>query len=155
MKVRLVLLALFAIMSVAPASAQNPSPEANASFDAQALDGVWRGQMDGMPGVNLILRNEGGALSGAIVFYLHTRKTVNDPYTSTAGIPEPIFNLHFDGKTLRFQVSHRHAHPPATLSDPPVWFQLTLLDKDRAGLIDEAEAAGSSGPGLSMTKSDN
>ena len=155
MKVVLVALALFAIMNVTPTLAQNASLEAHAQFDAQALDGVWRGQMDGMPAIDLVLRDEGGALSGAAVFYLHVRKTVNDPYTSTRGLPEPLFNLSFDGKTLRFQISHRHAHPPATLSDPPVRFRLTLIGKDRAGLVNEAEPGDASGPGFMLTRSDD
>jgi hypothetical protein len=69
--------------------------------------------MEGLPAVVLVVTDEGGSLSGAVVFYFQTRKTVNDPWASTPGLPEPLFRLYFDGKTLSFQVSHRRAHPPA------------------------------------------
>ena len=41
----------------------------------------------------------------------------------------------FDGKTLSFKVSHRYAHPPRTLDDPPVSFRLELTGSDKAKLL--------------------
>ena len=41
----------------------------------------------------------------------------------------------FDGKTLSFKVSHRYAHPPRTLNDPPVSFRLELTGPDKAKLL--------------------
>ena len=115
----------------------------------EKLLGVWRGQMENLPAVTLTLTDEGGRLSGAILFYLLRRNSVNEPYTSSPGIPEPLFRLKFDGRTLEFEVSHRHAHPPRTLSDPPVRFRLTLTAPDKAELVNENE---SSGPGLGLTR---
>jgi hypothetical protein len=112
--------------------------------------GVWRGQMDGLPAITLVVTDEGGNLSGAVLFYLHMRKIVSDPYTSTPGLPEPMFAMHFDGKTLAFEVSHRRAHPPRTLSDPPVAFRLTLTGPNQAELVNEDEG----GPGLVVARSD-
>jgi len=100
--------------------------------------------------MSLTVSDEIGGLSGAILFYFHMRKTANDPYTSTPGIPEPIFNPTFDGQTLTFQVSHRRAHPPRTLSDPPVSFRLVLKGPNRAELINANEK----GPTVIMTRSD-
>ena len=104
--------------------------------------GVWRAQMDNLPAVTLTITDEGGGLSGAILFYFHERKTVTDPYTATPGIPEPLFHLRFDGKSLEFEVSHRRAHPPRTLSDPPVHFQMRLVGRDKAELVNENERSG-------------
>ena len=39
--------------------------------------------------------------------------------------PEPLIDPAFDGKTLTFKVSHRHAHP-GTENDPPVAFRFEL-----------------------------
>lgn len=115
-----------------------------------SLTGVWRGQMAGLPAVTLVLTDEGGKLSGAILFYLQVRKTANDPYTATPGLPEPIFGIRFDGKTLTFQVSHRRAHPPQSLSDPPATFSLTLTGSNQAKLVNENERS----PALDMVRSD-
>jgi hypothetical protein len=121
-----------------------------------ALTGVWRGQMDNLPAVTLTITDEGGKLSGAILFFLHMRATVNDPWTSRpATEAEPILNPVFDGKTLSFMVSHKRAHPPRTLNDPPSHFRLTLIGPDKAGLVNETEAAtADAGPGLPMVRSD-
>ncbi len=122
---------------------QTPQP------DLSRLTGVWRGQMDGMPAVTLVVTDEGGELSGAVLFYFHTRKTVNDPWTSSPGLPEPMLLMHLDGTTLSFQVSHRRAHPPRTLNDPPVQYHLTVTGPNQASLVNEHE-----GLRLVMTRSD-
>jgi hypothetical protein len=132
-------------------SVQSQAPRRADTADGAAnIVGVWRGQMDGLPAVTLVVTDEGGNLSGAVLFFFHQRKTVNDPYTSTPGLPEPMFGLHFDGKKLGFEVSHRRAHPPRTLSDPPVVFHLTLTGPNQAELGNENEA----GPAVVMTRSD-
>jgi len=143
--------ATFALLAAATlASGQNEGTR-TAQPDQSRLIGVWRGQMDGLPAVSLVVTNEGGSLSGAALFYLHMRKTVNDPWTSTPGLPEPMFGLHFDAKTLDFEVSHRRAHPPGTLHDPPERFRFTLTGPNSATLLNESE--GQSAP-LVMERSD-
>jgi hypothetical protein len=104
-----------------------------------AVVGVWRAQQDGLPWVSLNVSNEGGALQGAIVFYLHRRDDAGKVTTST-GTPEPLLHPHFDGKVLTFAVSHRRAHPPATLQDPPIPFRLELTGTSRVRLVNENEA---------------
>lgn len=118
--------------------------------DVSRILGVWRAQMDNLPAVTLTITDESGSLSGAILFYLHMRKTVNDPYTSTPGIPEPLIDPTFDGQTLTFQVSHRRAHPPRTLSDPPVTFRLRLSGSSQGELTNGTEHS----PGVPMSKSE-
>lgn len=123
--------------------------------DNKPILGVWRAEADGFPFVTLTLTDEGGSLSGAVLFYFHQRKTVNDPYTSTPGLPEPLLNPAFDGQTLTFQVSHRRAHPPGTLSDPPVTFHLKLTGTNSAGVNrGELSNATEHSAGLMMTRSD-
>ena len=107
--------------------------------------GVWSGKMELLPAVTLNITDEGGRLSGAVLFYLIKRSsTMSEPTTSTAGIPEPLFNPRVDGQSLVFEVSHRRAHPPRTLSDPPVHFRLKLIDQDKAELVNEGESSGTS-----------
>jgi hypothetical protein len=97
------------------------------------LAGVWRAEIDSLPAVTLVVSDEGGNLTGAILFYMIKREPPDSPYAATAGIPEPIFNLKFDGQELTFQVSHRRAHPPRTLSDPPVTMRLKLTGTNASG----------------------
>jgi hypothetical protein len=94
--------------------------------------------MEGLPAVTLTLTDEGGSLTGAVLFYLHRREP-GQPVTATPGVPEPLFNPRFDGKTLTFQVSHRRAHPPGTLHDGPVSFQLKLSGADKGEFVNENE----------------
>jgi hypothetical protein len=118
--------------------------------DPSRLTGVWRANMDGMPAVSMVVTDERGSLAGAVLFYLHMRKTVNDPYTSTPGLPEPLFALRAEGDTLYFDVSHQRAHPPATMHDPPVHFYLRLTGPNQAELVNESEH----GPAVTMERSE-
>lgn len=110
----------------------------NEAADKASIVGVWRADMDGLPFITLTITNETGSLSGAVLFYLH-RRDEGKPLISTPGIPEPLFNPKFDGKTLTFQVSHRRAHPPGSLSDAPVSFRLKLTGADKGELVNQNE----------------
>jgi hypothetical protein len=116
--------------------------------DASVI-GVWRAQMDGLPWVTLTLTDEGGTLSGAILFYLHIREP-GGRVTSTPGVPEPLLNPHFDGRVLTFKVSHRHAHPPGSLSSAPVEFRLELPSDGHGSLVNDTQP----GPAATLERSD-
>jgi hypothetical protein len=100
--------------------------------------GVWRSQMEGLPAMTLTVTDEGGSLTGAVLFYLHRREP-GKAVTATPGVPEPLFHPQFDGHTLTFQVSHRRAHPPGSLQDGPVTFRLMLDGAGNAALVNESE----------------
>ena len=129
---------------------QELQPASSRIVDITNFAGVWRGQMDNLPAVTLVITDEDGSLSGAVLFYFHQRKTANDPYISTPGLPEPMFRLRLDGKALEFEVSHRRAHPPQTLNDSPVAFRLALTSPNQAELVNENER----GPEVVMVRSD-
>lgn len=122
----------------------------SAAQNTSKFTGVWRGQFDNLPGVDLVLTDEGGQLHGAMLFYLHKRPNTTSPYISTPGLPEPIFNLRIQDQTLHFQVSHRRAHPPASLHDAPKDFELKLTGADQSELMNKSEGA----PGLTMKRSE-
>jgi hypothetical protein len=106
--------------------------------------------METLPAVTLNITDEGGGLSGAVLFYLIKKSSVmSEPTTATPGLPEPLFNPRLEGQSLVFEVSHRRAHPPRTLSDPPVHFRLKLIDQNKAELVNEGE---SSGTGVVLTR---
>jgi hypothetical protein len=113
--------------------------------------GVWRGPIDNLPAVDMVISDEGGGEArGAILFYLHKRQDASSPVTSTPGVPEPLFGMTAEGQTLRFEVSHKRAHPPGSLKDPAVPFRLKLIGPDRAELLNEHEH---DGPQLILTRS--
>jgi len=120
------------------------APAARAA--GSTIAGTWRGKMYGLPAVVLRVKDEGGTLSGTITFYFLHRKTESDPWevdTKHAN-PLPLLDAKFDGKALSFQVSHKEAHPPRTLNDPPSSFQLQLTGEGQAALrnLTEDAAAG-------------
>ena len=99
--------------------------------------------------VTLTITNEGGRLAGAVLFYL-LRRDEKGTSSSSPGIPEPLLNPTFDGKVLTFQVSHCRAHPPRTLTDPPVNFRLTLTGTNKGEFVNKDEDS----PAIQLVRSD-
>ena len=117
------------LVVLAFASTLLASPE-----DDEAILGVWRGKDRDLPAVTLTITDEGGQLARAILFYLIRTDPGKAP-SSSPGIPEPLLQPRWAGKILTFQVSHRRAHPPRTLSDHPVTFRLKLVSPNEGVLI--------------------
>lgn len=151
MKLSIFPLLIVLFMPAAPVFGQAPLSPQPRENDFSKFVGVWRGEFDGLPGVDIVISDEGGQMTGGILFYLHLRRDVNSPYTSKPGLPEPMFAMQLEGKTLSFQVSHRHAHAPGSLNDPPVHFHLSLMEPGKAVLANENEG---SGPPLVLIRSD-
>jgi hypothetical protein len=103
-----------------------------------AITGVWRGQMDSLPALVMTISDEGGDLTGAMLFYL-IRRDEGKPPQSSPGIPEPLFNLKFDGKVLDFRMSHRRSHGARTANDPPVGFRLKITGPNEGLLLREGD----------------
>jgi hypothetical protein len=141
--------ALFAILTI-PTFAQLAETDSTAAV-APVL-GIWRCQMEGLPAVTLTVTDEGGSLTGGVLFYLHRREP-GQPVTATPGVPEPLFHPRFDGKTLTFEVSHRRAHPPGSLNDAPITFELKLDGPDKAQLINENEKTDPNAPAYFLVRS--
>jgi hypothetical protein len=136
-----------------------PESRGNALSDSQtsgnqAVLGIWRCDMNGLPAVTLTVTDEGGPLTGAVLFYLHRREP-GQAEIATPGSPEPLMSPRFDGTTFTFQVSHRRAHPPNTLQDAPITFRMKLVSANKAELInvDESEHDPHS-PVYTFTRSD-
>jgi hypothetical protein len=115
------------------------------------IEGTWRGRIHDLPAVVLTVKKDGGKLSGTILFYFLRRNTEHDPWQvdTKHSIPLPLIDPKFDGKTISFQVSHKEAHPPRTLNDPPSSFQMRLTGKGEGELLNLTE---NQGPGLKMVR---
>jgi hypothetical protein len=161
MKNRMVLMCVLFSMLVPSGFSQTSQPGTTTAADAASIVGVWRGvwggDAGGLPCISLTITNETGNLSGAILFYL-LRKDEGQPLTNTPGVPEPLINPRLDGKTLTFQVSHRRAHPPRTLNDPPVSFRMTLIGENKGAMNNLSEPVpvgdGTASSGLPMVRTD-
>ena len=138
MKSKLFSVSVLAAMLTATALAQASQPADPTNTPNAAITGIWRCEMAGLPAVTLNVTNEGGSLTGAVLFYLHKLEP-GQAVTATPGVPEPLFSPSFDGKTLTFQVSHRRAHPPDTLNDAPMTFQLKLEGQNKAEWVNPNE----------------
>ncbi|HEX6494249.1 MAG TPA: hypothetical protein VF018_02110 [Acidobacteriaceae bacterium] len=112
--------------------------DARAAPTANNFVGVWHGEYRGLPWVTVTLTQHGGALSGAILFYLH-RKAPGTAETATAGTPEPLLDPQFNGKTLTFRVNARHADPPKILNDPPIVMSMESIDQDHVRLVNKED----------------
>ena len=84
----------------------------------------------------MTISNEGGGLSGAILFYM-IRRDENQAVRSSPGIPEPLFRIKVKGDTLHFEVSHKRSHGARTASDPPVKFRLVVKAPGEGVLYNE------------------
>jgi hypothetical protein len=121
---------------------------ASSANDKSSFTGTWSCKMYGVQAVTLTVKQEQEKLGGTVLFYL-IRHNDGKPARSSPGTPEPLIDPRLDGKVLHFQVSHRHAHPPATLNDPPVSFTFQLIENNRAVLKREGGEPDSS---CEMTK---
>ncbi|MGO8813649.1 MAG: hypothetical protein ACLQVG_03155 [Terriglobia bacterium] len=115
------------------------------------IAGTWRGKIHDLPGIVLTVSDDRGKLSGNILFYFLHRNTEHDPWEvdTTHSMTLPLLNPKFDGKTLSFQVSHKEAHPPRTLNDPPSSFQLRLIGEGEAEFLNLTERPS---PALKMVR---
>jgi hypothetical protein len=133
-------LIVIALLGVQLGSQHPAALAVNAAANSAVISGVWRANIDGLPAVTLNLNTESGALSGAVLFYL-LRREPGKTETATAGVPEPLIDPRFDGVTLTFAVSHRQAHPPASMATPPVNFTLRITGEGKAQLTNVSESS--------------
>jgi hypothetical protein len=107
---------------------------AQRQIDTSAIVGQWTGSIEGLPALRLVVQENDGNLTGAVLFYLIRREPGAAPVASP-GFPEPMIAPVLDGKTLIFKINHRYAHPPGSLNDPPVSFRVEVSGMDKAKLF--------------------
>ncbi len=86
MKLEFIVIGIAVVILCACTFVQDTKVEASASTP---INGVWRGQMNGLPAVTLLVTDEGGSLAGGVLFYFQQRADEHSPWTATAGLPEP------------------------------------------------------------------
>lgn len=141
------LIAVILTGSISPSVAAQPAPAvpADASFG-----GTWEGQMNGLPGISLKIRESDGKIDGSVVFYFQKRDDPNSPWHVARETAVPLLSPHVEGRTLTFEVQHHVCHECSELG-PNVRFRMTLAGSDEARLwkLDETT---DSDKGLELTR---
>jgi hypothetical protein len=70
-----------------------------------SIAGVWEGELHGLRAVTLTVHQEGAELSGNVVFYI-LKDEGSGWHVGAPSAPLPLLNPKWDGKLLRFSVSH-------------------------------------------------
>lgn len=104
-----------------------------------SIAGTWQGKLHDLPAITLSVTDEGGNLSGTILFYLLRYDGQAWTVDKEGSVPLPLIDPKLDGKLFSFKVSHREAHPPETLNDPPVVFEMRLTGTNQAELKNMSE----------------
>jgi hypothetical protein len=84
-------LAFIAFVASLPLVAQSPQ---------NSLRGVWRGTLDGLPGVTLTLASDTGQLGGTVVFY----GVDGNAHKIVVIQPHLLLDPKLEGNTLNFQI---------------------------------------------------
>lgn len=87
-----------------------------------AVTGLWKGEMNGLPAVELMIQEAESQLTGEVTFFF--QRMDSGAWKVERQGSQRLDKITFDGQRLRFQVSHEQAHPDSG-GDPPVAFTFT------------------------------
>jgi hypothetical protein len=93
--------------------------------------------MNGLPAVKLVIKEDGGRISGTIQFFLQVRDDEKSPWRSV-GSPEgvsPLVSPVQEGSTLKFEAWHHTCHDCKEWG-PNVPMTVQLIAPDRLKLGD-------------------
>jgi hypothetical protein len=107
------------LLLIAPAPA-NDSPVA----------GVWTAELNEKPFIKLTVNDNGGKLSGNIVFYMLVQE--NGDWNVKADDPVCLINPRLEGQTFVFEVVHAKKHGSVDPADQEIkTFRMQLTGKDQ------------------------
>jgi hypothetical protein len=117
--------------------------------------GTWEGKMNDLPGIDLNIDEEGGKVSGTIVFYFQERSNANEPWHVAGESPVPLLAPRVDGRMLTFEVQHHKCHTCPELG-PNVEFRMELAGPNEVLLWkqenEEQKKDNELGPGLKLVR---
>lgn len=129
---------ILAVLTLATASCAKRQPE---------IVGVWKGDINKLPAVELNIKATEGQLAGTVTFFFQRKDS--GAWKVQRQDSQPLTKPKFDGKTLVFEVSHEQAHPDSS-GDPPSpslsLFRLQKKDNWRATTKDKNRGSCWSGP---------
>jgi hypothetical protein len=111
--------------------------------------GIWQGQMNGLPGIELRIQDSAGRPTGEIVFYFQERKS-DGPWTVKSDHAVPLLNVKTEGKSMTFEVTHHKSHGSPELG-PNVKFRVQWISGQELRLF-KVDSATEPGSGLKLTR---
>jgi biopolymer transport protein ExbD/biopolymer transport protein TolR len=114
--------------------------------------GTWKGTINDLPGVDLMISQVDKELSGSVIFYFQERADVKGPWKVTAPHAVPLLKPQIAGKILTFEVEHHVCHGCAELG-PNARFRMELVSGNEARLTRLEEDGTEDGPQLKLVRS--
>ena len=96
--------------------------------------GLWKGEMNGLPAVELVIQEAESRLTGRVTFFF--QRMDSGTWKVERQSSQPLEKISYDGQRLLFQVSHEQAHPDSA-GDPPVAFTFTLSSSQEGVLASD------------------
>jgi hypothetical protein len=119
------------------------------SASTSPFAGIWEGQTNGLPAIELRVQDSAGKPAGDIVFYFQERKS-DGPWTVKSDHTVPMLNVKTEGKMMTFEVTHHKSHGSSELG-PNVKFRVQWINGQELRLF-KVDPATEPGPGLKLTR---
>ena len=115
-----------------------------------SLAGVWQGDINGLPGVEITIHEAKGIVDGTTGFYFQVRENgrwqVKEKYST------PMLKPKLVGKAVSFEVIHHKSHGSTELG-PNKRYEIELISSNEARLREVMkDKAGNAGEGLLLKK---
>jgi hypothetical protein len=111
--------------------------------------GVWEGSVNDLPGVEIMIRDNGGELSGNVGFYFQKRANESEKWHVDSKTTLAMLAVKIEGNVLSFETIHHKTHDSPELG-PNVKFQMELTGANEA--VFRKVEGGEAGHGLKLTR---
>jgi hypothetical protein len=119
------------------------------SASTSPFAGIWEGQTNGLPAIELRIQDSAGRPTGEIVFYFQERKS-DGPWTVKSDHAVPMLNVKTEGKSMTFEVTHHKSHGSSELG-PNVKFRVRWISAQELRLF-KIDAGTEPGSGLKLIR---
>ena len=119
------------------------------SAGTSPLAGIWEGQTNGLPAIQLRIHESAGQPAGDIVFYFQQRQP-NGPWAVKSEHTTPLLKVNVEGETMTFEVTHHKSHGSSELG-PNAKFRVDRIS-DRELRLFKVDSGSEPGPGLKLTR---
>ncbi|HEY6272043.1 MAG TPA: biopolymer transporter ExbD [Terriglobales bacterium] len=148
---RILVVCLFALTFVATMVPAGSAQSATASNERPSFAGTWKGTMNDLPGIELVIQEAGKKVSGGIVFYFQERADVNSPWRVRGDYSVPLLKTRAEGKVLTFEVQHHVCHGCLELGRN-VAFRMELAKPNEARLARLEDDGAEAGPQVMLIR---
>jgi hypothetical protein len=111
------------------------------------IAGTWRGRLHDLPAVVLHVTDNGGKVSGSVLFYF--LRDDGEGFKVAGEVSRDLLEPKLSGETFTFEVKHDARHGQPGTADPPVRFRMEIVS-ETAGLL--TREGNGQDPPLAMTR---